>query len=98
MSKFGDLISSKVPVLIHYAVENMPECEQTQQLLESVVEELGDKLTVIKIDILKNKELAEALRIKVAPTLMLYKNGAMVWRHSHVIERENLIIVAKAFS
>lgn len=97
MSKFGDLINSEVPVLIHYAVDHLPECVQTQQLLESVVEELGDKLTVIKIDILKNKELAEALRIKVAPTLMLYKNGAMVWRHSHAIERENLLIVAKAF-
>jgi len=98
MSKFGELINGKTPVLIHYAVDHVPECAEVQRLLESVVEEMGDKLTVIKIDILKNKELAEALRIKVAPTLMLYKDGAMVWRHTNSIDRENLLIVAKAFS
>lgn len=97
MSKFGDLINSKTPVLIHYAVDHVPECTEVQQTVESVAEEMGNKLTVIRIDILKNKELSEALRIKIAPTLMLYKNGAMVWRHSNSIERENLIIVAKAF-
>ena len=97
MSKFGDLINSKIPVLIHYSVEHVPECVETQRLLESVAEEMGEKLTVIRIDILKNKELAEALRIKVAPTLILYKDGTMVWRHTNSIDRENLMIVAKAF-
>jgi thioredoxin 1 len=98
MSKFGELINSKTPVLIHYAVDHVPECVEIQHILESVAEEMGNKLTVIKIDILKNKELAEALRIKVAPTLMLYKDGAMVWRHTNTIDRESLVIVAKAFS
>lgn len=97
MSKFGDLINSKHPVLIHYAMDHVPESIETQQLLENISKELGNKLSIVKIDILKNKELTEALRIKVAPTLMLYKNGAMVWKHSNSIDRESLLIVAKAY-
>ena len=53
MSKFGELINSKTPVLIHYAVDHVPECVEIQHILESVAEEMGNKLTVIKIDILK---------------------------------------------
>jgi thioredoxin 1 len=39
---------------------------------------LGDKAKVIKIDVDKNQELADALRIKL-PTLMIYKQGQMIW-------------------
>ena len=51
--------------------------------------ELGAK--VIKIDVDKNKELAEALRIKGLPTFMIYKDGQMVWRQSGEFDANTLI-------
>ena len=98
MSKFGDLINSTIPVLIQFTTAHNPECEQMQHIIEDVALEMGDKLTVIKIDILKNKELTEALRIKSAPTLMVYKNGAMVWRQSGITDKGSLLMIAKAFN
>ena len=53
MSKFGDLINSTIPVLIQFTTAHNPECEQMQHIIEDVALEMGDKLTVIKIDILK---------------------------------------------
>jgi len=98
MSKFGELINSTKPVLIQFTAPHNPECEKMQQTLQEVALEMGDKLTIVKIDILKNKELTEALRIKTAPTLMVYKNGTMVWRQSGTTDKDSLVMIAKAFN
>ncbi|MBA5792978.1 thioredoxin family protein [Flavobacterium sp. xlx-214] len=98
MSKFGDLINSTTPVLIQFTAPHNAECEQMQQTIEEVALEMAEKLTIIKIDIQKNKELVEALRIKTAPTLMVYKNGVMVWRQSGITDKNSLVMIAKAFN
>ena len=46
---------------------------------------------VIKIEIDKNPKLADALRVKVMPTLMIYKMGEMVWRQSGEQDANTLI-------
>ena len=43
------------------------------------------------VDIEKNSELAEALRVKGLPTLMIYKNGEMKWRQSGEQDANTLI-------
>ncbi len=98
MSKFGDLISGNVPVLLHFASDHNPEDQNMQTIMEEVALEMGDKLSIIRIDVLKNPDLVEALRIKTTPTLMVYKNGAMVWRQSGITDQKSLIIIAKAFN
>uniref|UniRef100_A0A4W5LJK3 Thioredoxin domain-containing protein n=1 Tax=Hucho hucho TaxID=62062 RepID=A0A4W5LJK3_9TELE len=50
----------------------------------------GEKL-VVKIDVDKNQELADALRIKGLPTLMIYKEGLMVWRQSGELDANTII-------
>lgn len=82
MSKFGKLIDVEVPVLLEfYALQNKQSIAMTTVLRE-VAATVGDKAKVIKIDVDKNKELAQALRIKAIPTLIMYDKGEMVWRQS----------------
>ncbi len=45
------------------------------QVLRDVAAAIGDKGKVIKINVDKNNELKEALRVKALPTLMIYKGG-----------------------
>ena len=52
---------------------------------------MGDKGKVIKIDAEKNIKLSDALRVKVLPTLMIYKLGEMVWRQSSEQDANTLI-------
>ncbi len=81
-SKFGELIDLKVPGLLDFYAEWNEQSTSMHPVLRDVAAALGDKGKVIKIDVDKNKELSQALRIKGLPTLMIYKKGEMVWRQS----------------
>jgi thioredoxin 1 len=91
MSKFGELIQTHVPVLLDFYAEWDQSCTEMHPVLRDVAAALGDKARVIKIDIEKNSELADALRVKGLPTLMIYKNGEMKWRQSGEQDANTLI-------
>ncbi|RLD29652.1 MAG: thioredoxin [Bacteroidetes bacterium] len=91
MSKFGELIETHIPVLLDFYAEWDEACKEMHPVLRDVAAALGDKARVIKIDIEKNSELAEALRVKGLPTLMIYKNGEMKWRQSGEQDANTLI-------
>ena len=82
MSKFGELIDIDIPVLLDFFTEWNDQSTAMHPVLRDVAAALGDKAKVIKIDVEKNKELAEELRLKGLPTLIIYKDGEMIWRQS----------------
>ena len=97
MSKFGELIETQVPVLLDFYAEWDEACKEMHAVLRDVAAALGDKARVIKIDVDKNKELAEALCVKGLPTLMIYKSGEMKWRQSGEQDANTLIGLVKEY-
>jgi thioredoxin 1 len=91
MSKFGDLIDVETPVLFEFFTEWSDESNAMHDVLRDVAAAMGDKARVIKIDVDKNPDLAEALRIKGIPTLIIYKNGDMKWRQSGELDANSII-------
>jgi len=91
MSKFGELIDVTVPVLLDFYTEWNEQSVAMHPILRDVAAALGDKAKVIKIDVDKNQKLAEALRVKGLPTLMIYKAGEMKWRQSGEQDANTLI-------
>ncbi|MCF6140107.1 thioredoxin family protein [Flavobacterium sp. K77] len=91
MSKFGELINTRIPVLIDFYTDWSEPSVSMHPVIRDVAAALGDKAKVIKIDVDKNKELADALRIKGLPTLMIYKEGQMVWRQSGELDANTII-------
>lgn len=97
MTKFGELIGSNVPVLIDFYADWNDEDSNFHSILRDVAAALGDKAKVIKIDIEKNETLANALRIKGAPTFMIYKDGEMKWRQSGEQDANTLITLVEKY-
>ncbi len=89
MTKFGELINVKKPVLIDFYFDWNEE--NNLDVLKDVAAALGDKAKVIKIDIKKNEILADTLRVKGNPTFMIYKNGEMKWRQTGEQDANTLI-------
>ena len=97
MSKFGELIDGNVPVLLDFYTDWNESSSSMHPVLRDVAAAVGDKGKVIKINVDKNNELAQALRIKGLPTLMIYKAGEMVWRQSGEQDANTLINLIKEF-
>jgi thioredoxin 1 len=97
MSKFGELIDVEIPVLLDFYTEWNDQSEQMHLVLRDVAAALGDKAKVIKIDVEKNQELAEALRVKTLPTLIIYKGGEMKWRQSGEQDANGLIGIIQEY-
>ena len=97
MSKFGELISAQVPVLIDFYTEWNGPSISMHPVIRDVAAALGDKAKVIKIDIDKNPDAAQAYQVRSVPTLMIFKNGKSVWKQSGVVPAAELVRLINQF-
>jgi len=97
MAKFGELIGSSIPTLIDFYADWNENNKGLNDVLRDVAAVLGEKAKVIKIDIEKNEQLANALRIKGNPTFIIYKGGEMKWRQSGVQDANTLISLVQQY-
>jgi thioredoxin 1 len=51
----------------------------------------GDKVRILKIDVDKNPDLADRYKVRSVPTLLLFKEGKLLWRESGVFPLPTLI-------
>ena len=82
MSKFEEIINSTTPTLVDFHAEWCGPCKMMSPLLEQVSSEIGGMAKVIKVDIDKNQSFAASYGIRSVPTLILFKEGEIVWRQS----------------
>jgi thioredoxin 1 len=97
MANFQEMIASNKPVLVDFSAEWCGPCKMMPPILKQVKDAMGDKITIIKIDIDKNPQAAEAYRVQSVPTLMIFKNGQTKWRQSGVIQAGELQRVISQF-
>lgn len=79
---FRELVNGDVPVLVDFHATWCGPCKMMAPALQAFATEMGDRLRVIKIDIDANPQVSADLKIQGVPTLILFKNGTPVWRHS----------------
>lgn len=89
-ASFKELISASTPTLIDFYADWCGPCKAMAPVLEELKSRLGEKARIVKINTERNQELASQLQIRSIPTLLLYKNGTLLWRHSGTASADDL--------
>src|SRR2546423_473040 len=74
----ADVLQSDKPVLVDFWAEWCVPCRKVNPLLEEIANEMGDKVSVVKVDIDANPATTQAYQIMSVPTLTVFKGGQPV--------------------
>tara|TARA_R110000868_G_scaffold303564_1_gene564094 strand:+ start:505 stop:801 length:297 start_codon:yes stop_codon:yes gene_type:complete len=91
MSDFNELINSDKPTLVDFYANWCGPCKMMTPIIEETKTKLGDKATVLKVNVDENKEVSIKYGIRSIPTVVLFQKGQPIWRQSGVVQSSKLV-------
>ena len=91
METFYDVVAGNQLVLVDFFATWCQPCKMMHPILKQVKDVLGDRIRIIKI------VLSQKYQIQSVPTLMLFRNGKVLWRTSGVMQKAELLSTIDPF-
>lgn len=77
-------------ILLFFYTNYCPSCHRLQSMLQSIVGDNLDRVTILKVDATKSSALNKQYGVKGTPHLVLLKGGKNVWQQTRIITAEEL--------
>jgi len=74
----NDVLQAQKPVIVDFWAEWCGPCRQVAPILDEIAREHADKVTIAKVNIDENPQIARDYQILSIPTLNVYQNGQVV--------------------
>ena len=87
---FETIITDSRPVIVDFHALWCSPCKMQSPILKEVAAELGEKVKIIKVDVDNNSEIARRYSVQSVPTIIIFKDGRVVWRQSGVVTKNQL--------
>ena len=97
METFQDIINGNKPVLVDFFATWCGPCKAMAPVIESIGKELTGQARVLKIDVDKNQAVAGRFQIQAVPTLLIFKNGQVVWKNAGGTDKASLMNQIRRF-
>jgi len=91
MHSFESHIKGDKPVVVDFFAEWCNPCKLMAPVLEEVKATIGERATVLKMDIEKNPSYARQYGIQSVPTLVIFKEGKIIWRRSGLTSAHEIV-------
>ncbi len=72
------VVQSDRPVLVDFWAPWCGPCKTVTPMLKEIADELGDQLTIVKVNVDESPEIAAKMRIRSIPTLALFNEGGVI--------------------
>jgi thioredoxin 1 len=90
MANFREIINSETPTLVDFHAEWCGPCHMQAPILKELSAWARNKVKILKVDVDKNPKAAAHYGIRSIPTLILFKEGKIVWQHNGVAQLNQL--------
>ena len=90
-TSFDELLQSEKLVIVDFWATWCGPCRMLSPLPDEVEAEMADKIEVVKVNVDDADEIAMRFRIMSIPTLLFFKNGAMVDRSVGAMPKSALV-------
>ena len=94
---FTEIIASDKPVLIDFFATWCGPCQMMGPILQQVKQELGDDVTILKVDVDKYQSLAAQYQVQGVPTFAIFKKGELLWKQSGAKPKEQLVQILNQY-
>ncbi len=84
-------------VLADFGARWCPPCKKMAPEMDRLSKELAGTLVVLPVDVDEHQTLSQVKKVNVLPTLILYRNGRVVWQHEGYASREEITAQVKKF-
>ena len=85
-----DVVNADKPVLLDFWAEWCGPCKMIAPLLDSIAEDYGDKLTVVKLNIDENPQTPPKYNVRGIPTLLLFRDGSVTAQQVGAVSKAQL--------
>ena len=91
MHNFESHINGEKPVVVDFFAEWCGPCKMMPPILQEVKSKVGDRVSVLKMDIDKNPHYTQRFGIQAVPTLIIFRQGNIIWRKSGVAAAHEIL-------
>ncbi|MGM0545373.1 MAG: thioredoxin [Bacteroidota bacterium] len=87
---FNDIINGEKPVLVDFYADWCGPCKMMTPILKDLKKRMGEEINILKVDAEKNADAAIKYNVRGVPTLILFKEGQILWQQAGVVQAKQL--------
>lgn len=89
-TQFKEILNTDKLVLVDVYADWCAPCKKMAPYLEEIQKEKASTVKIVRINADQNRSLMNDLKVTALPTLLLYKNKAVVWSNTGYLTKEEI--------
>lgn len=87
LDQYKSFVAENKVVLVDFTATWCGPCKILAPRLHELETEMSDKFVLLKVDVDRDRPVAEFMNIAAMPTLVLYKDGQITWRNEGLVDK-----------